>query len=138
MQKLVFLVLFVFSQFTYSWDYNASFGMGLKYGGLVGYQATFSEGNHNLRGALGLFGSSVGYDYKVFDHFSIGATIGDYSSIVSVSTFHTLNVTYHFSGNYSEGWNISFDLGRSRCSADCIVNKEDYDNISAVSLGYTF
>ena len=85
----------------WAWEYNPSLGHGLKYGGLAGFQAAISEGEHNFRGAAGFFGMSAGYDYKFSNNISIGATTGKHADVLSEFEAHTLNITYFVSGKYS-------------------------------------
>ena len=113
-------------------------GYGLKYSGIIGYQANISDERHNLRAALGLLGISAGYDYKLSNHLSVGVTTGEYWMIMTDVKFHTVNLTYHISGHYTQGWNISFDTGVAKDTYDLYGDNEDYFNISYFSLGYTF
>lgn len=113
-------------------------GIGLKYGGIIGYQTVFSQEKHNLRGAIGIFGMSAGYDYTLYNNFSVGATSGGFGTVLAGYQFHVLNFTYHVSGKYTKGWNISLDTGVVRCNDGCYGIDVDYDKFSSFSLGYTF
>ena len=138
MKKIIFLMLLTASPTSYSWEHNNAVGIGLKYAGAFGYQVAFSKEMHNLRGAVGFLGVSAGYDYKLYNHFSVGITTGNFSAVVSSAQYHVLNFTYHVSGKYIQGWNISLDTGVARCDSGCDGIDEDYDSISTLSLGYTF
>ncbi len=138
LKKLVFLMLLASSPSSYSWEHDNSMGIGLKYGGIIGYQAAFSKEKHNLRGAVGMFGISTGYDYKLYNYFSVGLTTGNFGTVLASYQYHALNFTYHVSGKYTQGWNISLDTGVTRCVDGCDGIDVDYDNISTFGLGYTF
>lgn len=118
-------------------ELDHSLGAGLKYGGFIGYQANVSEEKHNLRAAVAFFGFSAGYDYKLLNNFSIGATAGDYAVVVAAYRYHVFNVTYHSKGQFTKGWNFSFDTGTEKCTDGCFGDT-DYTNISSISVGRTF
>ncbi|MGK0411429.1 MAG: hypothetical protein ACJASB_003632 [Shewanella psychromarinicola] len=42
-----------------------SMGIGLQYSGPIGYQVTVDNNKHRFRGAIGLVGMGVGYDYFI-------------------------------------------------------------------------
>ena len=122
---------------SWAWVYKPSLGHGLKYGGLLGFQSALTQGLHNVRGSLGFFGMSAGYDYKLLNNFSIGLTTGQHADVFSAYDTHTLNFTYFTKGTYSKGWNISADVGQQRCKQECIEDK-DYHSLTWLSLGYSF
>jgi hypothetical protein len=138
MKYFIFSTLCIVSSQTLAWENSPSVGFGLKYGGFIGFQTAFFKGKHNLRGAVGAFGMSAGYDYKLLNNFSIGATTGEYSNLFSGFKAHTLNLTYFATGKYSQGWNISIDIGKKRCIEDCLDDDENYNSLSWYSFGYTF
>ena len=130
---------------TWAWEYNPSLGFGLKYGGIAGFQAALSTEKHNLRAAAGFFGISAGYDYKFSNNISLGATTGKHADVLSEFEAHTLNITYFVTGKYSQGWNVSVDIGKQRCTRECIdddLNDTDKDqeftDLTWFSLGYSF
>ncbi|MDN3651518.1 hypothetical protein QWY77_01805 [Thalassotalea ponticola] len=143
MKKLYFLVFLIYSPVSSSLEFENSLGVGIKYGGIFGYQANISEQKHNFRCAMGFFGYNCGYDYKLIENVSLGATTGVLSNLFSLAKYHSVNMTYHFSGEYTQGWNISLDAGMSRCSKDCLDDTDytedtEYSGFAAVSLGYSF
>lgn len=137
-KHLMLTIVCVLPSQTWAWEFNPSLGLGLKYGGFTGFQVGFSEEEHNLRGAVGFFGISAGYDYKLLNNLSIGATTGKHANVLSGFEAHTLNVTYYVAETFSHGWNIGLDIGKMRCIEDCIDDNNNYESLSWFSLGYTF
>ena len=103
---VVISLCFLLSSTVKSDELKHSAGIGLPYSGLVGYQLSYiSEDKHRLRGAIGLIGIGAGYDYKLDEHWSIGATY-----TASMRSVYSANLTYHFHF-FSDGLKLGLDLG---------------------------
>ncbi len=108
MKYFILLFIAVVPASVFAVEIDGGVGFGVKYAGVVGGQLVVSSDRHVGRGALGLLGGSVGYDFKLAEKYSIGFTLSN------GLTFHEgrmLNFTYYFSGDYSRGWNLSLDIG---------------------------
>ena len=117
-----------------STETSQSAGFGLQYGGVLGYQISSTKEKHNLRGALGLVGASVGYDYMVTDHFSVGTT-----ATFTIRTTTSLNFNYYPEGNISDSWQIGVDFGHmSDTDGDGFFATDGKKNVIWLSLGYRF
>lgn len=128
----------MFIPFANSGEYKHATGFGIQYGGLVGYQLSYKESQSNFRGAVGLGGGSVGYDYLIADSFSLGATY-----TVSVRNVTSLNFNYMPSGNLNRSWIFGIDLAHidgQKASGDGFFRKQEKDskNIIFFSVGYKF
>ncbi len=101
---IVVLLLTLFSQTTKAVELEHNAGFGVQYGGLIGYQLSTQQEQHQFRAAVGVIGLSGGYDYFVSPNVSIGAsytrTIRDLTSI---------NLNYYPNGS-KKGFIIGLDL----------------------------
>lgn len=144
MRNIIPFVFLIFSHCAIANSVDFGLGAGVKYGGVLGGQVSLSHKRNNIRAALGLFGGSVGYDFKILNKFSVGLTYGEISWVYE--NVAALNFTYHWSGEYNKGWNIGLDLGRARRSSgicfsqQCADDAEDRGTSTSTSFsfGYTF
>jgi len=67
--------IFVFNTpSAHSAEMKSAVGMGFQYGGIFGWQGSLLEERHRGSVGLGLFGASVGYDYKLTEKVSVGVS----------------------------------------------------------------
>lgn len=135
MRLLVLTLCLVFSLSLNAKEMKHSIGIGLPYSGLVGYQLSFiTDDKHRLRGAVGLIGIGAGYDYKVAENWSVGA-----SYTATIRSVYSANLTYHFS-SFSEGLKLGVDLGYmpDDDSGDGFFSSDGSKTVLWVNLGYTF
>ncbi|MFQ3197247.1 MAG: hypothetical protein ACI8R9_000637 [Paraglaciecola sp.] len=113
-------------------------GIGLQYGGILGYQLAYHEAQHNFRAAAGLIGGSFGYDYYLTDNFSLGATY-----TLSVRNASSLNINYIPSKDKNSRWIFGIDLAhinsqRSSGSGFFLKQEKESKNVMWLSAGYKF
>jgi len=106
-----------------------SAGVGAQYGGLLGVQYSYVVDNSQFRGAVGLFGATIGYDYLI-DQLSLGFT---YGSMFDARDAKLLSANYYFGGKYQEGWRLGLDVGRA-----AEYNDETDASLASISIGYVF
>ena len=131
--KMIFLFTSLLISFqARSSELNHSAGFGLQYAGLVGYQISSTTGKHNFRGAIGIIGAGIGYDYLVTDHFSIGA-----SQTFTIRTVTSINLNYYPAGSILNGWQIGLDFGHMPDSGggDGFFNTNVEKNVTWISFG---
>jgi len=129
---LIFSLLFTHS--LRATEINHTIGFGLQYAGVVGYQISAKNDVHRFRGALGLVGLSIGYDYFLSPKWSLGATYTE-----TLRTIYSLNINY-YANKLTEGFNFGVDLG-SMPEDDIVlfnVNRVDRRNFIFFSVGYVF
>ncbi|CAM4227498.1 hypothetical protein [Pseudoalteromonas byunsanensis] len=123
---------------------NWTLGVGLfEYGGHFGakYQTQLS-GNHFVSGSFGIIGYSLGYEFKVNEKLSLGATLGQQVGYAEDGYFVT-KLNYHFSGFDNSGFVIGASLGVKEDDGDCLVlcPREDgngLESAAGIHLGYKF
>ena len=104
-KKIIFTILFLSSGAQA--ENVISAGLGAQYGGAMGIQYGYLVESHQLRGATGLFGVTVGYDYLIND-LSLGLT---YGNMFGSRDSSFLSVNYYFSDKYQYGWRLGLDVG---------------------------
>jgi len=116
-------------------EINHSMGIGLQYSGLVGYQISMDNNNHRFRGAIGLVGIGVGYDYFIHPSWSIGMSLTE-----TVRTVYSVNINY-YSNTANDGFKFGLDLGHMPDSGDpgdSFFYIEGRKDVIWLSVGYTF
>ena len=113
-------------------------GFGVQYGGVLGYQLSYTQSQSKYRASVGLIGASLGYDYYLSDTFSMGATY-----TISGRNVSSLNINYVPSGYTNNGWIFGIDLaridGQSAGGSSFFLRKEKKSkNIIFFSAGYKF
>ena len=113
-------------------------GIGLQYGGILGYQLSYKEAQSNFRAAAGIIGASLGYDYYLTDNFSLGATY-----TLSSRNVTSLNINYTPSGYLHRGWVLGIDLAyidgqRAGGGSFFLQREEESKNVVWLSAGYKF
>jgi hypothetical protein len=137
-KKVIPLICLLFVSQANSGQYDNAVGHGIQFGGLVGYQLSYKESQNNLRGAVGLFGASLGYDYYLTDTFSLGVT---YTASTRNAT--SININYTPWGYLNKGLVIGIDLahiqGQQASGSSFFLKREkDSKNIVWLSVGYKF
>ena len=131
---LLFLVIFLFTPPVRAAEFEHAVGIGLQYGGIVGYQlsTTFEQGR--IRGAVGVIGVSIGYDHNLSDTFAIGATI-----TATIRTVYSLNLNYMPNGQQNSGWMFALDLGyMPDTDGEGFFNTDGSKSVIWFSTGYRF
>lgn len=129
---LLGLYLLLFLSVGNASGYRSSLGAGIQYGGVVGYQGSYTIHKTKLRLSLGYIGGVVGVEQLIGDHFGIGIQSGLVIAGIGVLGF----ANYYFTSNKSPGWNI----GVETCIS-CVAILSDGTTRRggvAISLGYTF
>ena len=112
--------------------YRSSLGAGIQYGGVVGYQGSYTIHQTKLRFSLGYIGGVIGLEQLIGDHFGIGIQSG-----LVIAGFGTLAfANYYFTSNKSSSWNIGVETCIS-CQA-ILSDGATLRGGVAISLGYTF
>lgn len=104
MIKIIALPLLLIACSVNATEKTHALGIGLQYAGIVGYQLSFTNETHRFRGALGLIGVSVGYDYLLTNNWSLGATYTQ-----TIRSVYSINFNYYLN-NPNEGMRFSLDL----------------------------
>ena len=131
---LFILSLFLITPHSHSAGFEHAVGIGLQYGGIVGYQLSTTVDQGRFRGAVGVIGASVGYDHKVSDTFAIGATI-----TATIRTVYSLNLNYMPNGQQNSGWMFALDLGyMPDTDGEGFFNTDGSKNVIWFSSGYRF
>ncbi|MFT4937435.1 MAG: hypothetical protein ACI88A_000450 [Paraglaciecola sp.] len=135
MKKVIFLLsMFLFVKPTFAADFENAVGIGLQFGGVVGYQLSTTVEQGRIRGALGIVGASIGYDHFVTDTFAIGATI-----TATLRTVYSLNLNYMPAGQQNSGWMFAVDLGHMQdTDGDGFFTTDGPKNVIWFSTGYRF
>jgi len=111
-----------------------SVGLGLQYGGIIGYQLSTRLEQGRIRGAVGLVGASVGYDHFVTENFAIGVTFTE-----TIRTVYSLNLSYMPNGLRHDGWMFAADLGHMPDDdGEGFFSTDGSKNVVWLTVGYRF
>ncbi|WP_105169185.1 hypothetical protein [Pseudoalteromonas sp. T1lg23B] len=142
--RYVLLAALLFASHNAAAQNNWSAGAGLfEYGGHIGakYQVQLS-GNHFASASFGVIGYALGYEYKLSEKLSIGATLGQQVGYAEDGYFAT-KLNYHFNGFDNSGLVIGASIGMKEDDGDCLVlcPKEDTNSLegaAGIHIGYKF
>lgn len=112
-------------------EYANAVGIGLQYGGLIGWQGSFSQDHLHGRFAVGLLGLSVGGDVDINNYASLGATL----TTVGIASFQAINLNFYPSGRYTSGFRIGLEAGSGQSH---LMNDHERGSFVAASIGYAF
>ena len=146
----LFLSIFCSSQVTAGQFVNG-FGVGMQYGGAVGWQGSYIFGQNKLKTGLGYFGLTLGYDRFFLPKTSFGVQYVANQFVIGAA----LNINYHFGSMPSRGWVAGAELFNGPnpvdstediltgltdfdgTLADTIIEEESRTGLS-ISVGYNF
>lgn len=138
MKKIISLTPLIFIPQANCGQFDHAVGVGLQYGGIIGYQFSYKEAQSNFRISAGLIGASLGYDYYLTDTFSFGATY-----TASTRDVTSLNFNYTPSGYANSGWVIGVDFayieGQRESGSNIFYQREEESKkVMWLSAGYKF
>ena len=138
LKEIISLTPFLIIPQTNGGQFDHAVGVGLQYGGIIGYQFSYKEAQSNFRISAGLIGASLGYDYYLTDTFSFGATY-----TASIRDVTSLNFNYTPSGYANRGWVIGLDFAliegqRESGSSFFYQREKDSKKVMWLSAGYKF
>ena len=135
MIKILLILTLLFTHSLRAAEINHATGFGLQYAGVLGYRISTKNNDHRFRGALGLIGVSVGYDYFLSPQWSLGATYTE-----TVRTVYSVNINYTLPQN--EGITFGVDFGHipsdKASGSGFTYIKGNSKNIMFFSVGYEF
>ncbi len=114
-----------------SWaEFKSSVGLGLQFGGVIGWQGALQSENHKLYLSVGAPGISIGYGFLPHNKVSVG--VNSFATLLALGYGTFLN--FHFRGHQRSGFLVGFDLFQA-----ALFDSDDLDEIRySISLGYTF
>lgn len=98
-------------------EFKSSVGVGLQFGGLVGWQGSLHYGQNKFRGSFGLAGTAWGYDRYFGSHYSVGAQIFGNQFRIGGG----LSVNYYLSQQLEPGFVFGLDLYRGASTDAAVV-----------------
>ena len=120
-------------------DTTISLGAGVQHGGLMGGQVAQFFGDDNkqkVRGALGVIGGAVGYDYMVTRNISFGGSIY-YYNILSNYRGTALHANYYFNPANNNGFWVGVDV-LNETETGWKTGNETEEVKTNFSVGYRF
>ncbi len=93
-------------------------GVGIQYGGIVGYQSSINSGRNNFRVSVGLSGLTLGYERHVGSRMSLGLQTFANQSL----TGYGVNVNYHWNAQTEPGWVFGLDVYQAYNSAEIAID----------------
>lgn len=136
MKKIIFfLPALLFAQYTHGADFKHAVGIGLQYGGLIGYELSNSFDHGRIKGAVEVIGASVGYEHFMTDSLGIGLTLTPFF----IRPVYSLNLNYWPAGHQNNGWMFGLDLGHMPdTDGEGFLSTDGAKNIVLFSAGYRF
>ena len=137
LKTLILIPFFMFGKSALA-DTTISLGGGIQQGGLVGVQIAqfLGDNKHKFRGALGLIGGTVGYDYMITRNISVGGSVY-YYTFLSDYRGTSLHANYYFnSANKNVFW-LGFDVLNETVTA-WKTRDETEEVKTSFSVGYRF
>lgn len=120
-----------------SWaEFKSTVGLGLQFGGVIGWQGAVQSKHHKLYLSLGAPGLSAGYAFLPANKVSVGVN----GFVTLLGGGQGLFLDFHFSGHQRSGWLVGVEIFQSSPAFDLSFNDDDgSDEIRySASLGYTF
>lgn len=111
---------------------KSSIGIGIQFGGTIGWQGYARSNNNNFRVAVGALGVSVGYDYFLNDRVSIGVQ----GFIIGLSWGRGISANYYFTRPEIPGWLVGLDAFSA--SSGFAGSTGESSNRILLSVGYKF
>ena len=105
------MVVLLMSARAESAEFKSSLGIGIQFGGVIGWQGSIRAGNSIFRVALGAVGLSAGYDHFVTDSVSLGVQ----GFIIGLGGGVGINANYYFAQPDVSGWIVGLDVHGCRC-----------------------
>ena len=103
-KAIVFLV-FIYSSQAGAGSFANRVGAGIQFGGILGWQGSYTFGQNNLRAALGALGFTYGYDRYIGPRNSLG--IQAFGNQFKVG--YGLSLNHYFNGYRNPGWIVGLD-----------------------------
>lgn len=133
MVKIALILCLLFTNSLRAAETNHAIGLGLQYAGIAGYQLSTKRDEHRFRGAIGIMGIGLGYDYFLSPKWSLGGTYTN-----SLRTVYSVNINYYFN-TPTEGFNLGLDLGHMPDNdGDGFFASDGSKDVIWLSLGYSF
>lgn len=111
---------------------KSSVGIGIQFGGTIGWQGSTRWGNNNVRAAVGAVGLSAGYDYFLNDKVSVGFQ----GFIIGLSWGRGISANYYFTRPELSGWTVGLDAFSA--SSGFAGSTGESSNRVLLSVGYRF
>jgi len=147
--KAIAFLVFVYSSQAGAGSFANRVGAGIQFGGILGWQGSYTFGQNNLRAALGALGFTYGYDRYIGASNSIGIQGFSNQSI----TGYGLSLNHYFNGYRNPGWIVGLDVYEAFNTLDLTgevffeaffglgdIDEFDIDSDTGVfiSIGYQF
>ena len=94
MKKVIALVCISLPAICSAAEFDNAMGVGVQYGGIIGWQGSVTEDKVHGRLAVGLAGIAVGGDLSLNNNVTVGVTAG----AIAIATFTSFNVNYYAGG----------------------------------------
>jgi len=155
MKKTTFIIavllLLLISRPSSALEFKHGIGVGIQYGGIVGWQGSLNSEHSKTRLSLGYAGFTLGHERYLGSNFSLGGQAFLNQYVIGIG----LNLNYYFSTHSRKGWLIGLDANRGYVSSEAglelISNYFEYifdtndsginaklNNRALVSIGYQF
>lgn len=111
-----------------------SVGMGIQYGGIVGWQGAQVSEKSISRFSVGTWGVTVGHDRFVTKNIVLGAQVFANIFLTGVG----LNINYYLGSKNSANFVVGVDVFRAYEPLNGISGNRDLENNTFISFGYMF
>jgi len=137
LKTLILIPFFMFGKSALA-DTTISLGAGIQQGGLIGIQVAllFGDSKHKFRGAMGLIGGTVGYDYMITRNISVGGSIYQYN-LLNTYKGTALHANYYFNPANKHGFWVGVDV-LNETEIGWKTREETEEVKTTFSLGYLF
>ena len=137
MNKLAIRILLVFSMLVFPCqaksEFNWGVGIGLQYGGILGWQGAYRFSSTKVRIAIGVIGLNLGIEQLLSNNFSVGIQGFGVGSTAGWGGF----INYQLPAGGRKQWVFGLDLIR-KASTSVITATSESTNVLSVSIGYNF
>lgn len=115
---------------------RSSVGIGLQYGGLVGWQGAQVSNRSISRLGVGVWGVTVGHDRFIADNLSFGVQIFGNLFLTGAG----VNLNYYVGSREAGNLVIGIDVFRAQEPLDSLdgSSTKSFENNALISLGYMF
>lgn len=143
------IVIFAYSSQAGAGSFANRVGAGIQYGGILGWQGSYTFGQNNLRASLGVIGFTYGYDRYIGPRNSLG--IQAFGNQFKLG--YGLSLNHYFNGYRKPGWIVGLDgyVGfdtldfSSRVITEALFSFGDIEELDIpsergffISIGYQF
>gem|GEM_PF-1567640 len=98
--------------------FDHGIGIGIQYGGTIGWQGSYTSNKNKLKFALGPRGLAIGADRFIAPKVSLG--LQGFANTYKYGT--AINANYHFGDNSQSGWIVGLDVFYAKDSIDAAID----------------